>query len=321
MILITGAAGFIGSYLVGFFNRLGEDKILLVDKLGLKEKWKNVLGKKIVDFVDRDKFVDIMDKFNNINFIYHLGACADTTETNLDYLMQNNFEYSKILFRYAEQKKIPFIYASSAATYGSGESGYSDNESEIFNLRPINPYGFSKQLFDEWVLKQTDKPQYWAGFKFFNVYGPNEYHKGRMASVIFHAFNQIKTTGKIKLFKSHRGDFKDGEQMRDFIYVKDVAKVLAFCYYNRINSGIYNLGTGRARTFYDLALNVVKNTLPSAKIEYFDMPEDLRDKYQYFTEANMDKLKASGYVEEFTSLEDGIKEYVTEFLKSDYKIF
>lgn len=321
MILITGAAGFIGSYLTGFLNRLGEDKILLVDKLGLKEKWKNVLGKKIVDFVDRDKFVDIMDKFNNINFIYHLGACADTTETNLDYLMQNNFEYSKMLFRYAEQKKIPFIYASSAATYGSGESGYSDNESEIFSLRPINPYGFSKHLFDEWVLRQTDKPQYWAGFKFFNVYGPNEYHKGRMASVIFHAFNQIKTTGKIKLFKSHREGFKDGQQRRDFIYVKDVAKVLTFCYQNKINSGIYNLGTGISRTFYDLALNVVNNTEPLAKIEYFDMPEDLREKYQYFTEANMDKLKAAGYVEEFTSLEDGIKEYVTEFLKSDYKIF
>lgn len=321
MILITGAAGFIGSYLTGFLNRLGEDKILLVDKLGLKEKWKNVLGKKIVDFVDRDKFVDIMDKFNNINFIYHLGACADTTETNLDYLMQNNFEYSKMLFRYAEQKKIPFIYASSAATYGSGESGYSDNESEIFSLRPINPYGFSKQLFDEWVLRQTDKPQYWAGFKFFNVYGPNEYHKGRMASVIFHAFNQIKTTGKIRLFKSHREGFKDGQQRRDFIYVKDVAKVLTFCYQNKINSGIYNLGTGISRTFYDLALNVVNNTEPLAKIEYFDMPEDLREKYQYFTEANMDKLKAAGYVEEFTSLEDGIKEYVTEFLKSDYKIF
>lgn len=321
MILITGASGFIGSYLTGFLNRLGEDKILLVDKLGSKDKWKNVLGKKIVDFVDRDKFLDIMDKFNNINFIYHLGACADTTETNLDYLMQNNFEYSKMLFRYAEQKKIPFIYASSAATYGSGESGYSDNESEIFSLRPINPYGFSKQLFDEWVLRQTDKPQYWAGFKFFNVYGPNEYHKGRMASVIFHAFNQIKSTGKVRLFKSHREDFKDGEQMRDFIYVKDVAKVLAFCYHNRISSGIYNLGTGMARTFYDLALNVVNNTEPLAEIEYFDMPEDLRDKYQYFTEAKMDKLRAAGYVEGFTSLEDGIKEYVTEFLKSDYKIF
>lgn len=321
MILITGASGFIGSYLTGFLNRLGEDKILLVDKLGSKDKWKNVLGKKIVDFVDRDKFLDIMDKFNNINFIYHLGACADTTENNLDYLMQNNFEYSKALFRYAEQKKIPFIYASSAATYGSGESGYRDNETEIFSLRPINPYGFSKQLFDEWVLRQTDKPQYWVGFKFFNVYGPNEYHKGRMASVVFHAFNQIKTTGKIRLFKSHREGFKDGQQRRDFIYVKDVAKVLTFCYQNKINSGIYNLGTGISRTFYDLALNVVNNTEPLAEIEYFDMPEDLREKYQYFTEANMDKLKAAGYVEGFTSLEDGIKEYVTEFLKSDYKIF
>lgn len=320
MIVITGAAGFIGSYLTGYLNSLGESDILLVDRLGIKEKWKNILGKKYVDFMDKDEFIEVMDKFNNIKFVYHLGACADTTENNLDYLMKNNFEYSKKLFRYAEHKKVPFVYASSGATYGSGENGYQDDESDINKLRPINPYGFSKQIFDEWVLRQTDKPQFWAGFKFFNVYGPNEYHKGRMASVVFHAFNQITTTGKIRLFKSHMDGYADGEQKRDFVYVKDVARVLVHCYQNRMNSGIYNLGTGNARTFNDLALNVIRHTKPSSEIEYFDMPEDLRDKYQYFTEADINKLRSAGYKENFTSLEDGIEDYVSNFLKNSHKI-
>ncbi|MBZ4642458.1 MAG: ADP-glyceromanno-heptose 6-epimerase [Deferribacteraceae bacterium] len=321
MIVVTGAAGFIGSYLVSYLNKLGEDRILLIDKLGTKEKWKNLLGKKFIDFIDRDYFIGNIENFKNIKFIFHIGACADTTELNLDYLMKINFEYSKKLFKFAEEQKIPFIYASSAATYGAGEYGYCDDVSFIEKLRPLNPYGFSKQIFDEWVLRQTDKPPFWAGFKFFNVFGPNEYHKGRMASVIFHAFNQLKETKKIRLFKSHREGYSHGEQKRDFVYVHDVCKVLSFFYEKQPKSDIYNLGTGKARTFNDLANNVIKYSKIDGQIEYFDMPEDLRGRYQYFTEADMSKLQSIGYDKDFLSLEEAIKDYVTNYLTQDYKIF
>ncbi|KAA0259561.1 ADP-glyceromanno-heptose 6-epimerase [Deferribacter autotrophicus] len=320
MILLTGAAGFIGSVILKHLNNNGISDILCVDRLGEKIKWRNLVAKKFTDFIDREEFIESLDKFNNIDFIIHMGACTDTTEFNLDYLMDINYEYSKKLFQFATTKKIPIIYASSAATYGNGELGYNDDESLIPELKPLNPYGFSKQLFDIWVLKQKEKPPFWAGFKFFNVYGPNEYHKGRMASVIFHAFNQLKETGVIKLFKSHREDYKHGEQKRDFIYVKDVAKVIFYFFSNPKNSGIYNLGTGNARSFNDLANNVIKN-YGKGKIHYIDMPEDIRDKYQYFTEAKMEKLYSLDYSEKFYSLEEGIQDYVTNFLMKNYKIY
>jgi ADP-L-glycero-D-manno-heptose 6-epimerase len=321
MIVLTGAAGFIGSCTLAYFNELGINDFLLVDKLGEKNKWKNLLNKKFIDFIDREQFIFDLDEYDNIDFIIHIGACSDTTEFNVDYLMEVNYEYSKLLFEFASYREIPIIYASSAATYGNGENGYDDDESKIFNLSPLNPYGFSKQIFDQWVLQQEIKPPYWAGLKFFNVYGPNEYHKGRMASVIFHAYNQLLETGKIRLFKSHKDGFNDGEQLRDFVYVKDVVKVIHYLYETRKKSGIYNIGSGKARTFKDLATAVINETMPSAKIEYFDMPEDIREKYQYFTEANMKKLASIGYNEKFYSLEDGIKDYIKSYLSKNYSYY
>ncbi|TYB32740.1 MAG: ADP-glyceromanno-heptose 6-epimerase [Flexistipes sinusarabici] len=320
MIVITGAAGFIGSVILKHFNDKGHDNILVVDKLGEKTKWKNLNNKKFIDFCDKDDFIANPDKFKMIDSIIHMGACTDTAEFNLGYLMKNNYEYSKILFEYSVKNSIPFIYASSAATYGGGENGYDDEMEDISLLTPLNPYGFSKQLFDQWLLRQTYTPPFWAGFKFFNVYGPNEYHKDRMASVIFHTFNQINETGKVKLFKSHRPDCKHGEQKRDFVYVKDVAEIIYYFYESRPENGIFNLGTGKARTFNDLAENVIKNSKIKAEIEYIDMPEDIRDKYQYFTEAKMNKLRNTGYDKDFYSLEEGIQDYVTNFLTQNYKI-
>ncbi|MGA1861507.1 ADP-glyceromanno-heptose 6-epimerase [Deferribacter thermophilus] len=320
MIILTGAAGFIGSVLLGYLNEKGISNIICVDKLASKSKWKNLVGKKFIDFADRDVFINNITNYKDIEFIFHIGACTDTTEFNLDYLLELNYEYSKKLFKYASENKIPFIYASSAATYGDGELGYNDDEIIIEKLKPLNPYGFSKQLFDLWVLKQQERPPFWAGFKFFNVYGPNEYHKGRMASVVFHSYNQLKETGTIRLFKSHKDGYAHGEQKRDFIYVFDVVKVLYYFYKYLPQSGIFNLGTGFARTFNDLANNVIKN-YGKGKIHYIDMPEDIRDKYQYFTQANMNKLKSTGYDEPFYSLEDGIKDYMLNFLMKNYKIY
>ncbi len=318
MIVLTGAAGFIGSCMLSYLNEKGIDEILLVDKLGKKNKWKNLLNKKFIDFIDRDQFIFDLDEYEDVSFIIHLGACADTTELDLDYLMDVNYEYGKSLFEYATIREIPIIYASSAATYGAGENGYKDDEDKIIKLKPLNPYGFSKQIFDQWVLNLGFEPPFWAGLKFFNVYGPNEYHKDRMASVVYHAYNQLLTTGKIRLFKSHKEGFKNGEQLRDFIYVKDVVKVIYYLMKEQPESGIYNLGTGQARTFKDLATAVINETMPSAKIEYFDMPEDIREKYQYFTEADMTKLRSIGYNEDFYSLEEGIKEYVRDYLSKNY---
>ncbi len=318
MIVLTGAAGFIGSCMLSYLNEQGVDDILLVDKLGEKSKWKNLLNKKFKDFIDREQFIFDLEEFTDIDLIIHLGACADTTEFNLDYLMEVNYEYSKLLFEFATHRQIPIIYASSAATYGNGDKGYEDNEDKVFELSPLNPYGFSKQIFDQWVLQQADKPPFWAGLKFFNVYGPNEYHKERMASVIFHAYNQLLETGKIRLFKSHKEGFEDGEQLRDFVYVKDVVKVIYYLWQNQVSSGIYNLGTGKARTFKDLATAVINEANPFGTIEYFDMPEDIREKYQYFTEADMRKIRSIGYKEEFFSLEEGVKDYVQNYLNKNY---
>mgnify|MGYP000916123267 CR=1 FL=1 len=319
-ILLTGSAGFIGSYLLGFLNKQGYTNIIIVDDFSEEDKWFNFDSKEFIAKVEREELFDWLKKEEpKIDFVFHLGARTDTTEFDYSVHEKLNVEYSKSIWRYCAEKNIPLIYASSAATYGSGEFGYSDNHDIVEKLQPLNPYGVSKNEFDKWVLRQIQErpatqPPLWAGLKFFNVYGPNEYHKGRMASVIFHSFNQIKSTGKVKLFKSHRPDFKDGQQLRDFIYVKDVAKVCYWLMNNKVSPGLYNLGTGKARTFEDLAKATFAGMGIEPVIEYIDMPEDIRDKYQYFTEADMSKLHTAGYSDNFYTLEEGVGDYVKNYL-------
>jgi ADP-L-glycero-D-manno-heptose 6-epimerase len=330
-ILLTGAAGFIGSYLLGYLNKQGYNKIIIVDDFSDEDKWFNFDSKKFISKVERSALFEWLRVADpKIEFVFHLGARTDTTEFDYAIHEKLNVEYSKNIWNYCTEKNIPLVYASSAATYGSGEFGYKDSHDILDKLQPLNPYGVSKNEFDKWAL-QMASPQpsldgegvkaspFWAGLKFFNVYGPNEYHKERMASVIFHSFNQIKLTGKVKLFKSHRPDFKDGQQLRDFIYVEDVAAVCYWLMENPIASGLYNLGTGKARTFEDLVKATFAGMGIEPVIEYIDMPEDIRDKYQYFTEADMTKLQAAGYTNPFYSLEDGVGDYVKNYLlKKEY---
>jgi ADP-L-glycero-D-manno-heptose 6-epimerase len=323
LIIITGAAGFIGSCLVGYLNEKGYENLILVDEFGEKEKDPNLSGKKFKLQIERDIFFEwLAEKKPAVDFIFHIGARTDTTEFDYAVHQRLNVEYSQKIWNYCTINNIPLVYASSAATYGAGELGYNDDHDVAEKLKPLNPYGISKNEFDKWVLKQPAHPPFWAGLKFFNVYGPNEYHKGRMASVIWHSFNQIRKDGMVKLFKSHRPDFKDGQQLRDFIYVKDVIKV---CYWmmvqwamgsqqSAVGSGLYNLGTGKARSFDDLVKSTFAGLDKPANIVYIDMPEDIRDKYQYFTEANMQKLRNAGYRDEFYSLEKGVGDYVKNYL-------
>ncbi|MBS1506255.1 MAG: ADP-glyceromanno-heptose 6-epimerase [Bacteroidetes bacterium] len=320
MIIVTGAAGFIGSCLIKRLNRDNFNAIIAVDKFHIPAKEKNLEGAKIQEFVDRDVFMEWLDKNNElVEFIFHIGAKTDTAEFDTALLHRMNTQYTQDIWKRCIQYQIPLVYASSAATYGLGEMGYDDDESKIHSLKPLNPYGQSKQDFDVWSLAEKDKPFFWAGLKFFNVYGPNEYHKGRMASVIWHAFNQIGKTDKMKLFRSHNPEFKDGEQMRDFVYVKDVVEVCIFLMHHRKNSGIYNLGSGKARTFLALTKAVFKAMGKKEDIEFIDTPADIRDKYQYFTEANMEKLKKIGYSKPFHSLEEGTEDYVKNYLLQGLK--
>ena len=314
-ILLTGAAGFIGSYLFGFLNKQGYANIIIVDEFDNEDKWFNFDDKQFTEKVERSILFDWLKENNPaIDFVFHLGARTDTTEFDYSIHEKLNVEYSKNIWNYCTEKSIPLVYASSAATYGSGELGYKDDHAIVNELQPLNPYGISKNEFDKWALQQTSQPPSWAGLKFFNVYGPNEYHKGRMASMIFHGYNQIKKTGEVKLFKSHKPEFKDGEQLRDFIYVEDIAKVCYWLMQNNVESGLYNLGTGKARSFKD-QITAIFNTLnKEPNIQYIDMPEDIRDKYQYFTEADMSKLINAGYTESFYSLEEGVADYVKNFL-------
>ncbi|MCW3077816.1 MAG: rfaD [Bacteroidetes bacterium] len=315
MIVITGSAGFIGSCLVSKFNSEGIRDILLVDDFSKAIKEKNYLGKEFSIKIDRAEFPEWFRKDTSlVDYVIHVGARTDTTEFNKEIFDDLNLNYTKSLWTLCAENNIPFIYASSAATYGLGEHGYTDDDTKIDLLKPLNPYGESKNEFDKWAIKQEKTPPHWQGLKFFNVYGPNEYHKGRMASVIFHAFNQINKTKQVKLFKSHDPKYKDGGQLRDFVYVKDVVDVIWFLYSNKIKSGIYNLGSGKARTFCDLATATFNALGCPVNIEFVETPADIRDKYQYFTEANMAKLKSVGYTKEFTSLEDGVKDYVTNYL-------
>ena len=314
-IVVTGAAGFIGSCLVGFLNQYGFQNIIIVDDFSRLDKAPNLSGKQFAHKVEREVFFDWLSKSQpSIEFVFHIGARTDTTEFDYSIHQHLNVDYSQKIWDYCVKKQIPLVYASSAATYGSGELGYNDDHNIIPKLQPLNPYGISKNEFDKWALTQDQHPPFWAGLKFFNVYGPNEYHKARMASVIWHSFNQIRKDGQVKLFKSHRPDFKDGQQLRDFVYVKDVLKVCYWLMENKPASGIYNLGTGQARSFEDLVKATFSGLDKESKIVFIDMPEDIRDKYQYFTEAKMDKLKSIGYNKSFTSLESGVKDYLENYL-------
>lgn len=317
MIIVTGAAGFIGSGLISRLNQDGFTNIIAVDDFSKIEKAENLEGKTIKEKVERDDLFQWLDQNNrDVEFIFHIGARTDTTEFDKEIFDKLNVNYSKEIWNKCVAYQIPLVYASSAATYGLGEHGYDDNEALLSELKPLNPYGDSKNEFDIWALQQEKKPFFWAGLKFFNVYGPNEYHKGRMASVILHAFNQIKATDKMKLFRSHNINFKDGEQMRDFIYVKDLIDVCIFLMHHRKNSGIYNLGSGQARTFKDLVTNTFLAMDKTPDISYVDTPVDIRDKYQYFTQANMSKLRSIGFTKPFTTLEDGVSDYVKNYLSS-----
>ncbi len=315
MIVVTGAAGFIASCLVAELNAAGHTNIVVVDDFSRHDKANNLQGKTIVAKVPRSEFYYWLVNFaQEVEFVYHLGARTDTTEFDQQIFDDLNLNYSKKVWNLCMQFQIPLVYASSGATYGLGELGYKDDHSITPKLKPLNPYGDSKNDFDIWVLEQTKSPPFWAGLKFFNVYGPNEYHKGRMASVVFHAFNQITASGALKLFRSHNPDFKDGEQLRDFVYVKDVVKVCLFLKNKRPESGLYNLGTGEARTFLDLGKNTFKAMGVAEQIDFVDTPLDIRDKYQYFTEADMSKLRNAGYSDAFMSLEEGVTDYVKNYL-------
>ena len=321
-IVVTGAAGFIGSCAVQFLNEQGYENLILVDSFGVEAKRRNWEGKRFAKTVEREGFIQwLNDNKPELDVIIHLGARTDTTEFDYTIHEELNLNYSKEVWAWCAKNNVPLIYASSAATYGAGEHGYYDNNEVSDTLHPLNPYGISKNEFDKWALHQPQQPPCWAGLKFFNVYGPNEYHKGRMASVIFHSFNQIKKEGYVKLFRSHKESYKDGEQLRDFIYVKDILKIIFWMmnemknnHWPKEKNGIYNAGTCKARSFNDLVKNTFRGMNQPQHIKYVDMPEDIREKYQYFTEADMEKLRNAGYAEPFYSLEDGIKEYVANYL-------
>ena len=317
MIVVTGAAGFIGSCLVSKLNNEGYKDLILVDDFSNKEKNFNILGKKYIMKFEIAPFLSLIkpkDK-NGVDFVFHIGACADTMEFNKELFDEYNLNYSKSIWKYCTENNIPLIYASSAASYGSGEFGYDDEDmSLLYKFKPLNPYAESKNDFDKWVIEQTQTPPFWYGLKFFNVFGPNEYHKGTMASMIFHSYNQISKNGNVKLFKSYLPEYKNGEQLRDFIYVKDIINVILFLMNKKDKFGIYNLGTGKARSFLDIANSVFKTLNKIPNIEFIDIPLSIRDKYQYFTEAKMDKLRSISYDKNFYTLEDSIDEYINRYL-------
>ncbi len=316
MIVVTGAAGFIGSCLVSKLNQEGFKDIVIVDDFSDESKMKNLEGKIYSQQIHRDDFIQwLKDNQRFVQMVFHIGARTDTTEFNKAIFDKLNLNYTKDVWNVCVEFGLPLVYASSAATYGLGEFGYEDNHEVIEKLKPLNPYGESKNEFDKWAIKQERKPYFWVGLKFFNVYGPNEYHKGRMASVILHAHAQIKEKGEVKLFRSHNADYKDGEQLRDFVYVKDVVSVCYFLLHHRKNSGIYNLGSGKARTFLDLVNNTFAGIKKQPNIHFIDTPADIRDKYQYYTQANMAKLKSIGYDTPFYTLEEGVKDYVENYLE------
>jgi ADP-L-glycero-D-manno-heptose 6-epimerase len=315
MIVVTGGAGFIGSALVAELNASGRTDILIVDALRNGEKWKNLVGKQYVDFVHKERFLEQLEDgaYPDVDCIVHLGACSATTQADADYLMDNNFHYSRQLCEWAQWSGARFIYASSAATYGAGERGYSDADAVTPTLRPLNMYGYSKQLMDEYVLR-NDLQEKVVGLKFFNVFGPNEYHKGDMCSVVYKAYHQILQSGRVQLFKSRKPEYADGGQMRDFVYVKDCVAMMVWLIQHPEVNGIFNMGTGTARTWEDLVHAVFAAMERPAQIEFVDLPEHLHGKYQYFTQAGMAKFSHTGCPLQFRSLEDAVKDYVQNYL-------
>jgi len=319
MIVVTGGAGFIGSALIAALNKRQIDDILVVDQLECDQRWKNLRNLSFADYVEKDDFLEMVVEStlsDSIEVVFHLGACASTTETDASYLIKNNYEYTKILAQWATEADIRFIYASSAATYGDGSAGFSDDEDRIEDLRPLNMYGYSKQLFDLWA-RRAGRLNKVVGLKYFNVFGPNEYHKADMRSFVVKAFEQINATGKVRLFKSYKSEFKDGEQVRDFVYIKDAVDMTLFFLDRPKTAGLFNIGTGRARTWNDLVKGVFVAMGKKPNIEYIDMPDSIRNQYQYFTQAEMAKLCKAGYKEQNTSLEDAIKDYVQNYLQKD----
>jgi ADP-L-glycero-D-manno-heptose 6-epimerase len=321
-VVVTGAAGFIGSCMLQKLHEDGVGELVAVDDFSKTEKARNTENKSYIHKVNRTEFFSWLEmNAGQVDFVIHLGARTDTTETRWEIFQELNLNYTKEVWTACSLYQIPLIYASSAATYGAGEHGYVDSHAVVEKLQPLNLYGVSKNEFDKWALEQAEEdeknPPFWAGLKFFNVYGPNEYHKGRMASVIFHAYRQIGETGRVRLFRSHRPDFKDGQQLRDFVYVKDLVKVIRFLMRYQPACGLYNVGTGHARSFYDLAVSTFKAMGREVQIEFVDTPLDIRDKYQYFTEADMGKLHHAGYSEPFHTLEEGITDYVRNYLIPD----
>ncbi len=315
MIVVTGALGFIGSALLGELERRGYGELVAVDNFNDSNKFQNIEGKNILQKIDRTEFISWLETNGNlVQFIFHIGARTKTNEFDWNVLNQLNVNYSKSIWNLCVQWNIPLVYASSAATYGNGEQGFSDDPKTIHQLKPMNPYGESKHIFDLWMMEQTQTPPFWAGFKFFNVFGPNEYHKGRMASVVFHAYNQIQQNGQVSLFKSYKSEYPHGEQKRDFIYVKDVLNVLIYEMESRKNSGLFNLGTGTAHTFLELVHAVFEALGIDPNISYIDMPEDIRNNYQYFTQADETRLIQSGYQLGFSNFNLAVKDYVQEYL-------
>ena len=321
MIIVTGGAGFIGSCVVRTLNDAGRDDIIIVDNVGETDKWMNMRNKRYIKYVHKSEFLKELPTYEGVEAIIHMGAQSSTTERNFDYLWNNNFEYTKALWNYCAEKQISFIYASSAATYGDGSQGF-DDKTPIDVLMPLNGYGYSKQLFDLWVLHQAKvKPAQAVGLKFFNVYGPNEYFKGSMASMVFHGFNQIKADGEIRLFKSCNPDYEDGGQLRDFVYVKDICSVIKWLLEHPMVNGLFNVGTGRAQSFRELAEATFHALGMKPNIKYIDMPEKLRGKYQYYTKAEMQKLQDMGYDKTFADLQQGVTDYVQNHLAKDYLTF
>lgn len=320
-VIVTGAAGFIGSCLVRMLNNRGITDVIAVDEIQSTDRWRLLSNKMYSEYIHKDRFLMLLQQYSGkITHVIHMGACSSTTERNFDYLYQNNVEYSKALWDFCVQEYIPFIYASSAATYGDGKNGFCDTD-DINNLRPLNGYGYSKQLFDQWVEKQNKRPKQYVGLKFFNVYGPNEYYKEDMTSVVCKAYRQILQTGEMGLFRSYHSQYEDGGQLRDFIYVKDVCKVISYLMDHTEVNGIFNLGTGKARSFFDLVSATFKAMGVPTNIKFIDMPDHLKKKYQYYTQADMNKLRDAGYTSSFFSLEDGVKDYVQNYLACDEAMY